>query len=94
VTIEQIDLATVIGDTVEIPCGFRDCDSAAKWVVWTNHQCQSHVGFGFMCDPHLQRSISRDRPIACTVTGERFDPGRLWINRFELIDHKTTGARR
>lgn len=90
-TIEQIDLVAMVGETVDIPCDVNGCDPRpARWIVWTNHQCEDHPRTGFMCDPCLQRAATRARAVWCTRTGETFTPGRLWLNRFERIDKPTT----
>ncbi|WP_183092926.1 hypothetical protein [Nocardioides stalactiti] len=95
-TAEQLDVADIVGEEIDLPCGWHSCEKPAEWIVWTNHRCEVHVGHGLSCDDCLRRVLTTPRGLVCETTGERLRPARAWINRFERINKPpaaNTGAR-
>lgn len=91
-TAGQVDLAVLVGDTVDIACEWGKCDRPAVWIVWANHDCEKHQRHGFLCATCLQALLTMPTSLHCEVTREVWSPARTWISRFEAIRHKPTSS--
>ena len=87
-TRERLDFASVVGESIEIPCETRrhKGDAPAGWVLWTTKCCDQRVDRGFICRVCLDHFLTTENAVVCDICGDRTEPARNGIVRYEPIN--------
>jgi len=87
-TREHLDLASVVGESIEIPCEIsrHEGNEPAGWVLWTIQCCGERKHMGFICRACLDHYLTTENAVRCNFCDYLSSPARAWITRYEPIN--------